>query len=174
MAHLIPDKTETTMNTNFARSPAAAATSTGTIAGGIAALHALAARLLPPSVQLLAARLGIAAIFFLSGRTKVEGWFTLKDSTIDLFRYEYMLPLIPPEIAAPMATFAEHALPLLLVAGLFTRFAALGLLAMTAVIEIFVYPQAWPTHLSWAALLLPLIAQGPGKFSLDYMFKRRP
>ncbi|KQZ26050.1 DoxX family protein [Duganella sp. Root1480D1] len=135
-------------------------------------LHTLAARLLPASVQLLAARLGIAAIFFLSGRTKVEGWFTLKDSTIDLFRYEYMLPLVPPEIAAPLATFAEHALPLLLVAGLLTRFAALGLLAMTAVIEIFVYPQAWPTHLSWAALLLPLISQGAGKFSLDYLWKR--
>lgn len=162
------------MNTNFAPSPAAARPATGAIAARIAALHALAARLLPPSVQLLAARLGIAAIFFLSGRTKVEGWFTLKDSTIDLFRYEYMLPLVPPEIAAPLATFAEHALPLLLIAGLFTRFAALGLLVMTAVIEIFVYPQAWPTHLSWAALLLPLIAQGGGKFAIDHLFLRRP
>ncbi|SFF69356.1 putative oxidoreductase [Duganella sp. CF458] len=160
------------MNTNFAPSPATARPAAGIVSTRIAALHALAARLLPASVQLLAARLGIAAIFFLSGRTKVEGWFTLKDSTIDLFRYEYMLPLIPPEIAAPMATFAEHALPLLLVAGLFTRFAALGLLAMTAVIEIFVYPQAWPTHLSWAALLLPLIAQGGGKLSLDQLLKR--
>ncbi len=156
------------MNTNFAQSPAAASA----IPSRITTLHALAARLLPASVQLLAARLGIAAIFFLSGRTKVEGWFTLKDSTVDLFRYEYMLPLVPPEVAAPLATFAEHALPLLLVAGLFTRFAALGLLAMTAVIEIFVYPQAWPTHLSWAALLLPLVAQGPGRYSLDYLWKR--
>lgn len=172
MAHLTPDYTETSMNTNFAPSPATARPAAGIVSTRIAALHALAARLLPASVQLLAARLGIAAIFFLSGRTKVEGWFTLKDSTIDLFRYEYMLPLIPPEIAAPMATFAEHALPLLLVAGLFTRFAALGLLAMTAVIEIFVYPQAWPTHLSWAALLLPLIAQGGGKLSLDQLLKR--
>lgn len=161
------------MNTNFAQSPAAARPATGAISVRIAALHALASRLLPASVQLLAARLGIAAIFFLSGRTKVEGWFTLKDSTLDLFRYEYMLPLAPPEIAAPMATFAEHALPLLLVAGLFTRFAALGLLVMTAVIEIFVYPQAWPTHLSWAALLLPLIAQGAGKFSIDHHLQRR-
>jgi putative oxidoreductase len=168
MAHLTPEKTETTMNTNYAQSPTAA----GAISTSIAALHALAARLLPASVQLLVARLGIATIFFLSGRTKVEGWFTMKDSTIDLFRYEYMLPLVPPEIAAPLATFAEHALPLLLVAGLFTRFAALGLLVMTAVIEIFVYPQAWPTHLSWAALLLPLVAQGAGKFSLDYLWKR--
>ncbi|MTW09833.1 DoxX family membrane protein [Pseudoduganella eburnea] len=131
------------------------------------------ARLLPDSVQLLAARLAVAAIFFLSGRTKVEGWFTLKNSTVDLFRYEYMLPLVPPEVAAPLATFAEHALPLLLVAGLFTRFAALGLLGMTAVIEIFVYPQAWPTHLSWAALLLPLLAQGAGNYSLDHLLKQR-
>jgi len=161
------------MNTNFAQSPAAARPAAGAISTSIAALHALAARLLPASVQLLAARLGIAAIFFLSGRTKVEGWFTLKNSTIDLFRYEYMLPLVPPEIAAPLATFAEHALPLLLIAGLFTRFAAFGLLVMTAVIEIFVYPQAWPTHLSWAALLLPLIAQGGGVLSFDCLVANR-
>lgn len=159
------------MNTNFA--PAAARRANGANSGRIAALQSLTARLLPASVQLLAARLAVAAIFFLSGRTKVEGWFTLKPSTIDLFRYEYMLPLVPPEIAAPMAAFAEHALPLLLVLGLFTRFAALGLLGMTAVIEIFVYPQAWPTHLSWAALLLPLIAQGAGNFSLDHLLRQR-
>jgi len=159
------------MNTNLA--PANASPANGAMANRIAALQALAARLLPASVQLLVARLAVAAIFFLSGRTKVEGWFTLKDSTIDLFRYEYMLPLVPPEIAAPLAAFAEHALPLLLVAGLFTRCAALGLLGMTAVIEIFVYPQAWPTHLSWAALLLPLIAQGAGRFSLDHLLARR-
>ena len=153
------------MNTHIAPAPI----------GGMrpAALSALAARILPASVQLLAARLAIATIFFLSGRTKVEGWLTLKDSTIDLFRYEYMLPLIPPEIAAPLAAFAEHALPLLLVLGLFTRSAALGLLGMTAVIQIFVYPQAWPTHLSWAALLLPLIAQGGGTFSVDHLLTRR-
>ncbi|WP_028103176.1 DoxX family protein [Pseudoduganella violaceinigra] len=143
------------------------------MAARIASLHMLAARLLPASVRLLAARLAVAAIFFLSGRTKVEGWFTLKDSTVDLFRYEYMLPLVPPEVAAPMAAFAEHALPILLVLGLFTRSAALGLLGMTAVIEIFVYPDAWPTHLSWAALLLPLIAQGAGKFSVDRLLTRR-
>jgi len=158
------------MNTNFA--PANASRSNGAMASRIAAVQAFAARILPASVQLLAARFAAAAIFFLSGRTKVEGWFTLKDSTIDLFRYEYMLPLVPPEVAAPLAAFAEHALPLLLVAGLFTRCAALGLLGMTAVIEIFVYPQAWPTHLSWAALLLPLVAQGAGRFSLDHLLKR--
>lgn len=160
------------MNTKFAPVHANAASSA--LAARIATLQALAASLLPASVQLLAARFAVAAIFFLSGRTKVEGWFTLKDSTVDLFRYEYMLPLVPPEIAAPMAALAEHALPILLVAGLFTRFAALGLLGMTAVIEIFVYPQAWPTHLSWAALLLPLIANGGGTFSIDRMLNRKP
>ena len=152
------------MNTRYA--PASAP------ATGPAALPALAARLLPASLQLLAARLAVAAIFFLSGRTKVEGWFTLKESTLQLFQYEYMLPLIPPELAAQLATFAEHALPMLLVAGLFTRTAALGLLGMTAVIQLFVYPQAWPTHLSWAALLLPLIANGGGTISLDHWIKR--
>lgn len=159
------------MNTNYAAANANSGNSAMT--GRTAALQAIAARLLPSSVQLLAARLAVAAIFFLSGRTKVEGWFTLKNSTIDLFRYEYMLPLVPPEIAAPMAAFTEHALPILLVLGLFTRTAALGLLGMTAVIEIFVYPQAWPTHLSWATLLLPLIAHGPGKFSIDHVLQRR-
>lgn len=159
------------MNTHYA--PVNANRANGAMASRTATLHALAARLLPASVQLLAARLAVAAIFFLSGRTKVEGWFTLKNSTIDLFRYEYMLPLVPPEIAAPMAAFTEHALPILLVLGLFTRTAALGLLGMTAVIEIFVYPQAWPTHLSWAALLLPLIAQGAGKFSVDRLLAHR-
>lgn len=155
------------MNTRLAAAPADRA------ASGPATLPAIAARLLPAPLQLLAARLAVAAIFFLSGRTKVEGWFTLKESTLQLFQYEYMLPLIPPQIAAQLATFAEHALPLLLVAGLFTRSAALGLLGMTAVIQLFVYPQAWPTHLSWAALLLPLVAQGGGTFALDHLLRRR-
>jgi putative oxidoreductase len=125
------------------------------------------ARLLPDAALLLLDRVAIAAIFFLSGRTKVEGLFTIKASTYELFRSEYALPLVPPELAAQMAATAEHVLPLLLVLGLCTRGAALGLLGMTAVIEIFVYPDAWPTHLSWAALLLPLVAQGGGKWSLD-------
>lgn len=136
-----------------------------------AALYAragdLAARLLPPTLLLLVARLGIAAIFFLSGRTKVEGWLTITDSTYELFRTDYALPLIPPVIAAHLATYSEHLFSILLMFGLFTRPAALALLGMTLVIELFVYPDAWPTHLSWAGLLLPLIAAGPGAFSLD-------
>lgn len=125
----------------------------------------------PRDVLLLVARLGIAAIFFLSGRTKVEGVLTITDSARELFRTEYVLPLIPPEIAVYLATYAEHLFPLLLVLGLFTRGAAAALLGMTLVIQTFVYPDAWPTHLSWAGLLLPLIARGPGRLSLDSVLR---
>lgn len=129
--------------------------------------------ILPDSVLLLVARLGIASVFFLSGRTKVVGLFTIKPSTFDLFRTDYALPLVPPEWAARMATTSEHLFPILLVLGLFTRGSAAALLGMTTVIEIFVYPDAWPTHLSWAAILLPLIARGAGSFSLDHLFSRK-
>jgi putative oxidoreductase len=124
-------------------------------------------KFLPPAVQLLVARAGIAAVFWLSGRTKVQGWLTIKPFTYELFRSEYALPLIPAELAAPLTAYAEHLFPLLLIAGLCTRYAALALLGMTAIIEIFVYPGAWPTHLLWTAALLPLIAKGGGKWSLD-------
>jgi putative oxidoreductase len=126
-------------------------------------------RLLPPSLLLLVQRLGVASIFFLSGRTKVEGIFTITDSTYELFRSEYALPLVPPEVAAVAATVSEHLFSILLLLGLFTRASALALLGMTLVIEIFVYPDAWPTHLSWAGLMLPLIAMGGGKWSLDQL-----
>lgn len=129
-----------------------------------------AKRILRPSALLLVQRLGIAAVFFMSGRTKVDGVLTVNDSAFELFRTDYALPLIKPEIAAFAATYSEHLFPILLVLGLFTRFAATGLLVMTMVIEIFVYPDAWPTHLSWAGLLLPLIALGGGKLSLDRLF----
>lgn len=112
-------------------------------------------------------RIAIAAIFFLSGRTKVQGALSVTDGTYVLFRDEYKVPLIPPEIAAHMAAYAEHLFPILLVLGLFTRLSALALLGMTAVIQIFVYPDAWPTHLSWAGLLLYLAGRGAGPVSLD-------
>ena len=126
----------------------------------------LAQRVLNPSLLLLTQRLGIASIFWMSARTKVEGWFTIPDTTYELFRTEYAGVPIPPEIAAVMATINEHVFSVLLVLGLFTRFSAIVLLGMTAVIEIFVYPDAWPTHLSWAGLLLPLIALGNPFFQL--------
>lgn len=139
-------------------------------------LHAdaagLARRMLPDTLLLLVARIGAGAIFFFSGRAKVEGWFTITDGTFDLFATEYALPLIPADIAAWAATLSEHLFAALLFAGLFTRLGALGLLGMTAVIQIFVYPDAWPTHLSWAGLLLPLIAKGGGALSLDHLLGR--
>ncbi|SDJ38044.1 putative oxidoreductase [Pseudomonas delhiensis] len=124
-------------------------------------------RLLGDSFLCLLARLGIASIFFLSGRTKVEGFLSITPGTYELFRSEYALPLVSPYLAAHLATYAEHLFPLLLVLGLGTRLSALALLGMTTVIEVFVYPDAWPTHLSWAGLLLLLVARGGGRLSLD-------
>jgi putative oxidoreductase len=97
--------------------------------------------------------------------------FTVPQTTVDLFELEYALPLLPPKLAAYMAAGAEHLFPVLLVLGLFTRLSAAALLGMTLVIQIFVYPDAWPTHLSWAALMLPLIAHGGGKYSIDRLLK---
>lgn len=123
--------------------------------------------LVSDDVLSLVARASIASIFFLSGRTKVDGLLHVTDGAVQLFEEEYKLPLVDPSVAAHAAAYAEHFFPLLLVLGLFTRFAALALLGMTAVIEIFVYPDAWPTHLSWAGLLLVLIGRGGGALSLD-------
>ena len=138
-----------------------------------ALLARVAHKVLPLDLLLLVQRLGIAGVFFMSGRTKIaEGtWLTIDDSAFELFRTDYHLPLIPPVPAAYAATTAEHLFPTLLTLGLFTRVSAGGLLVMTTVIEVFVYPDAWPTHLSWAGLLLPLIALGGGKLSLDRLFK---
>ena len=113
------------------------------------------------------ARLSLASIFWMSGRTKVTGWIEISDSAIELFQTEYDLPIIPPEWGAHLAAYAEHLFPILLVLGFMTRFSALALLGMTAVIQIFVYPLAWPTHLSWAVIMLYLITRGGGRWSLD-------
>ena len=123
--------------------------------------------LTPHSLLALVNRVAIAGIFWLSARTKVEGWFTISDSAYTLFRDEYKLPVLPPELAAQMATVAEHLFPVLLVLGLFTRLSALALLGMTLTIQLFVYPDAWPTHLSWAGLMLYLVGRGAGNVSLD-------
>ena len=131
----------------------------------------LIARLLPAPVVSLIIRVAIAAVFFLSGRTKVEGLLTITDGTYYLFAEEYRVPLIPSDIAAHLATYAEHLFPILIVLGLATRLSALALLGMTIVIEVFVYPLGWPTHLMWAALLLYLIRFGAGRFSLDALLK---
>lgn len=124
---------------------------------------------IPSSLIALAARFGIAGIFFLSGRTKVDGLLTVNDTALLLFTEDYQLPLLSPLLAAHLATYAEHVFPILLALGLATRASAGALLAMTVVIQVFVYPAAWPTHLSWAAPLLYLVARGGGKISLDHL-----
>ena len=115
----------------------------------------------------LAARFGIAGVFWLSGRTKVDGWLLVSENAVALFEDEYKVPLLSPELEAHLAAYAEHLFPVLLVIGLATRVSALALLGMTAVIQVFVYPLAWPTHLVWAAALLYLAARGGGRLSID-------
>lgn len=122
---------------------------------------------IPNDFVALALRVFPAMVFFQSGRTKVDGVFSIKDSTWFLFENEYALPIIPSNLAAVLGTTAEHVLPILMILGLATRFSALGLLVMTAVIQIFVYPGAWITHGLWAAALLAVVARGPGAWSLD-------
>ncbi|WP_299437821.1 DoxX family protein [uncultured Rhodospira sp.] len=119
----------------------------------------------------LFARLGIAGVFWRSGQTKVSGW-EITNSTYFLFQDEYAVPVLPPELAAQIATAAEHLFPILLILGLFTRLSALGLLGMTAVIQVFVYPGNWPEHTLWATALLLLLLRGPGPVSLDALFGR--
>lgn len=127
----------------------------------------LAARLIPAALVSLIVRVAVAAVFFLSGRTKVEGALDITDSTYLLFAQEYRVPLIPSDIAAHLATYSEHLFPVLIVLGLMTRLSALALLGMTLVIQIFVYPMGWPTHLLWGALLVYLVRFGSGPLSLD-------
>jgi putative oxidoreductase len=141
------------------------------IAGLIVHINTLMAAI-PYWLVALIARISIAGVFWRSGQTKVEGWH-ITDATFFLFKDEYRLPLIDPTLAAYLATFAEHFFPILLVLGLATRFAAFALLVMTLVIEIFVYPDAWPTHGVWSACFLILMTQGPGKLSLDHLIAQR-
>jgi putative oxidoreductase len=134
---------------------------------GIAALDGI-----PYWFIALAARIFPAAVFWQSGQTKVAG-FHLRPSAIALFQNEYQLPLVDPTTAAYASAFSEHFFPVLLVIGLATRFSALALLFMTSVIEIFVYPGAWPTHGLWATCFLVVIARGPGLLSLDHLIARK-
>jgi putative oxidoreductase len=126
---------------------------------------------IPNDLIAILARLGIGAVFFRSGLLKLEGWDS--GNTLALFQYEYQLPLVPPELAAPLAMGMELTMPVLLFAGLATRFAALALLGMTAVIEIFVYPAAFDTHAVWAVALLFLIKNGAGLVSADRLIVQR-
>ena len=118
----------------------------------------------PLSVLQLMLRVAIAAVFWSSGLTKIASWQT----TIALFRDEYMVPLLPPEIAAVMSATFELSCSALIVVGLATRLATLPLLGMTFVIEVFVYPEYWTMHLMWTSILLFLLTKGPGVFSVDH------
>ena len=151
-------------------SPAAARS--GSVPGRIIQRAIAAMSCIPDWLIALAARVFPAAVFWQSGQTKVAG-FHLKPSAIALFQNEYQLPLIDPAIAAHISAFSEHFFPILLVIGLATRFSALALLFMTAVIEIFVYPGAWPTHGVWATCFLVVISRGPGWLSLDHLISQK-
>lgn len=127
---------------------------------------------IPQSFVSLVARFAAATVFWQSGQTKVDGFLRISENTFFLFREEYKVPLLPPDLAAYMATAAEHVFPVLIVIGLASRLSALALLGMTAVIQLFVYPSGWPVHLLWASALLTIIARGPGAISLDQLIKR--
>ncbi|MFQ3185372.1 DoxX family protein [Marinomonas primoryensis] len=141
---------------------------------------------IPESVILLVARFAIAAVFWRSGQTKIEGFSLdliamkvelglprLAESTGFLFEHEYDLPFVPPMIAAVLATVAEHLLPILILSGLFTRLAGFGIAMMTLVIQLFVYPDAYPTHATWLTIALLLMYRGAGIFSLDHWLAKR-
>jgi putative oxidoreductase len=117
----------------------------------------------PLSIVQLMARLGVGAVFFKSGMTKIASW----EFTIQLFRDEYRVPVLPPELAAQLATATELSMPVLLALGLFARLATLPLIGMVVVIQLFVYPDSWAEHLTWAALLLLILTRGAGALSLD-------
>jgi putative oxidoreductase len=127
------------------------------------------------AAALLLARFALAGVFWRSGRAKIEdgSWFSISDATYYLFREEYTRVPLPSEFAAVAAATAEHIFPVLLVIGLGVRLSALGLLGMTVVIQLFVYPEAWwPVHSLWAALAFILIVRGGGALSLDTLFSR--
>ena len=113
-------------------------------------------------------RIAVATVFWNSAMAKLANW----DTTISLFTDDYKVPLLSPAVAAHMAAAIELTTPVLLILGLFTRPAALILLGMTTVIEVFVYPQAWPTHIQWAAMLLILLSRGAGELSIDHLLWR--
>lgn len=173
------------MTTSTEKSAARGHAAEGLVPGLIRQIIHLAG-CIPNTLLAFVARFSIAAVFWKSGQTKIQGfavdivngeftlgWPRLSDSVVDLFRDEYHLPLISPEIAATMAALGEHILPILLLLGIATRFSALGLLGMTMTIQLLVYPDAYPTHGTWAAVLLYLMVHGPGKLSIDHWIARR-
>ena len=124
----------------------------------------------PLSLVQLLARLAIASVFLKAGLNKVASW----ETTVQLFADEYKVPVLPPDLAAVMASATEIGTSLLLIVGLGTRLATLPLLGMIAVIQTFVYPGAYAEHLTWASLLILLLTRGGGDWSLDHLFGLEP
>ena len=149
-------------------STTAAAPVTSSFKAGITRVIGVLERV-PYSLLAIPLRLAVATVFWHSGTTKLANW----DATLQLFEDEYKVPLLPPDIAAHIGASIELSTPVLLVLGFLTRPAALVLLGMTTIIEVFVYPQAWPTHIQWAAMLLVLLCRGAGSFSVDHWLWRR-
>jgi len=169
------------MSSPAAGAPAAAKA----VAQRVRQLNLLFARV-PHSLIALLARFSIAAVFWNSGQTKVQGfvvnivngnfelgWPRLSDSVVELFADEYRLPLLSPQFAAPLSAVAEHVFPLLVLFGLATRLSSCALLGMTLVIQLFVFPGAYATHGTWAAVLLYLMLYGPGRVSVDHWLSER-
>ena len=130
----------------------------------------------------LLTRFAVASVFWRSVQTKISGWelfgqswkfWNVSESTFLLFENEYTVPLLPVDLAAYLATFGEFFLSIAIVLGLLTRPSAVGLLIMTAVIQFFVYPDAWSVHILWAALLVYLIKYGGGTISIDYLLHKK-
>jgi putative oxidoreductase len=124
---------------------------------------------LPIAIPEIFFRLGISLAFWRSGQTKIQSW----ETTLAMFSEEYKVPLLPPELAAYVATSVELSAPVLLLIGLATRLGAGAMLGMTLVIQFFVYPQSYPTHLLWAGPLLYLVMRGPGVLSIDHLIRKR-
>ncbi|MGB0920738.1 MAG: DoxX family protein [Alphaproteobacteria bacterium] len=141
----------------------------GVVTGAIRALEST----LMVSLALLATRIAVGLVFWRSGQTKVDSDFNVTDTTVLLFKYEYAVPVLEPKVAAIMASYAEHALPILLWLGLGARIGATGLLVMTAVIQFFVFSNSWPEHMLWAAMLAVILTKGPGLFSIDHFIRKR-
>ena len=127
---------------------------------------------IPYSAVALGSRFALASVFWRSAQTKVNG-FSVREETFYLFQEEYKVPLLPPDLAAYLATIGEHAFSVLLLIGLVSRLSALGLFGMTMVIQLFVFPDGWPEHILWISLQLLIISRGPGTISLDHLIRTR-
>lgn len=128
-----------------------------------------------PDVVQIVIRVALAVPFWRSGILKWDGFLRLNDTAIDLFSQEFMLhlpggpyPFPAPAVMAFLSGCGEIVFPTLLVLGLASRFAALGLLLMTVVVELTI-PDGWPVHITWAAMALAIMRHGPGRLSLDHL-----